>query len=517
MKNPVSQNLTTPAIVTGPNVDHVRREIQELFRHYELIQDCIDGEQAVKDKREFYLPVPNPDDNAGKRNWKNPRYESYLLRAVFYNATKRTLKGLVGQIFMRDPLVKVPTAMQVIVDDSNGAGIDLTQTAKMAAAQVIAFGRSGIFTDYPSTDGIATKADIQNGNIRPTVTLYSPWRIINWRTIPQGGKQLLSLVVLQEEYCCADDGFKQDMATQYRVLALVNGAYVQYIYQRPNNSASWQPVVTINPTDGSGKPMNTIPFMFIGSENNDPMPDAPPLYDLASLNISHYRNSADYEEGCFLCGQPTLIMTGLDENWVQNVLKGTVAIGSRSAIPLPANATAELLQAASNTMIFEAMQHKEKQMTSLGAKLVEQQQVQRTATEANIDETSETSTLASSAQNVAVAIKQALVWAAQYMNLPENEIDFSLNTEFDLVSMSAQDRAQLLKEWQSGGIAWEEYRENLHRAGIATMEDDKAKLLIEQETAEEIALNVANGLAANGAALPLPAASNNVQGAVNGG
>ena len=60
------------------------------------------------------------------------------------------------------------------------------------------------------------------------------------------------------------------------------------------------------------------------------------MYDLAVLNIAHYRNSADYEESCFVTGQPTVWASGLTEAWVEDVLKGELRLGSFGGIPLPA-------------------------------------------------------------------------------------------------------------------------------------------------------------------------------------
>ena len=58
------------------------------------------------------------------------------------------------------------------------------------------------------------------------------------------------------------------------------------------------------PTSAQGQPLTRIPFQFIGWENNDETPDLPPLYDLSIINLAHYRNSADYEEACYITGNP---------------------------------------------------------------------------------------------------------------------------------------------------------------------------------------------------------------------
>jgi hypothetical protein len=128
----------------------------------------------------------------------------------------------------------------------------------------------------------------------------------------------------------------------------------------------------------------------------------------------------------------------------------------------------------------EAMEIKERQMVALGAKLVEQSQVQRTATEAGQENVVESSVLSTVAQNVSSAYRKAIGFALEYMN-SSDKFEFELNTDFEIARMSAQERQQLLTEWQGGGITWEEYRWNLKRSGVAYEDDKKAKTQIEND------------------------------------
>lgn len=479
-----------------PNVAFVREELKKLLPQYEVIRDCVAGEKQVKGRRSKYLPIPNAAD---KSDDNVARYSAYLERAVFYNVTQRTLIGLTGQVFAKNPVVKVPAILKIVNVDANGGGITLTQLAKRGVMQVLSLGRGGVFTDYPTTDGAATQAQLESGDIRPTINIYSPEQIINWRTKTRGAKEILSLVVLEEKYVSSDDGFEMKQDKQWRVLRLTEeDKYEVTIYRKMGGNAGVS-VRTANsiyqiaqgpfyPTDASGKNLDEIPFSFFGVENNDEQPDLPPLYDLASLNIAHYRNSADYEESCFIVGQPTPYFSGLTEAWVKDVLKGRIALGSRGAVPLPENATAGLLQAEANTMPKEAMEHKEKQMVALGAKLVESSTTQRTATEAKIDDASETSALVSAAKNVSAAIKFALEWCAVFVGQPENSVDFELHSDFAISRMTAEDRKQAIAEWQAEAITFTEMRNVLRKVGIATEEDDKAK----QEIDEAIKLDLEN-------------------------
>ena len=479
-----------------PNVTFVRPEVARLLPQYYLIRDAIAGEVTVKESGLKYLPMPNPEDmtTANKK-----RYRQYLFRAVFYNVSRRTLSGLVGQVFMRDPVVKLPTAMEVIEDDASGSGVSLEQQAKKSLTMTLAYSRSGLLVDYPEApaEGVS-KADIAEGNIRPVILTFAPQEVINWRVVSRGSREVLALVVIAEIYCIEDDGFEMKHGGQFRVLSLdPEGQYQVDIWREPvPTSTDGQNILKGNfqihetyfPTDASGARLTEIPFTFIGSENNDSNPDHPNFYDLASINMAHYRNSADYEESCFIVGQPTPVITGLTEEWVKDVLKNKIEFGSRAAIALPAGGDAKLIQAEPNTMIKEAMETKERQMVALGAKLIEQKAVQRTAFETKVEATSEGSILTSVTNNVQEAYEFALKWCAQYMGEDDSSIEFELNTDFDIARLTPEEQNQAVKNWQSGAITFGEMRTVLRKAGQATVDDKEAQTEIAADQVKEMAM-----------------------------
>jgi hypothetical protein len=460
-----------------PNVRFEHPDLVRLKPQYEMIEDCYAGEKQVKYRSDRYLPRPNAADRSPQNL---ERYRAYLLRSVFYNVTRRTTNGLVGVIFDTPPTVKIPDTLKPVIADASGGGISLEQCAQRATRYSLMEGRAGLFVDYPDApeEGIS-KEDADK--LHPQITIYGPLDIINWRVEEIGSSDVLTLVVLREYFIVSDDGFEQKKKEQFRVLRLTNGVYSQQIW-RPTETATggmerpWKSFNDI--TDAKGKSLDRIPFTFIGAENNDAEPDDPPMYDMASLNIAHYRNSADYEELTFLVGQPTPWISGLSEDWVTSVLGGKVELGSRAVIPLPQGGEAGLLQVTESTLPFSAMEHKEKQMVALGAKLVEQKSVERTATEAKIDNEGETSTLANVARNVGSAI----VWALQRCMLfvdgtipADGEIKYDLNTNFGLNDIAPDMLVQLVAAWVAGALGYKELRDRLRLTGLATMTDEEVE------------------------------------------
>jgi hypothetical protein len=465
--------MTTQLV--GSGVQAARLEYRNVIRQYERIRDCLAGQDRIKDRTTVYLPRPNAADGSRENQ---ERYKAYIERAIFYNVAQPTVSGMVGQIFAREPVAELPTRLDVLTQDAAGEGLTLTQLAKRACRHTLSYGRAGIWTDYP-TGGAVSVAQVASGEVRPIVTVYDALNILNWREILVNGRKVLTMVVLREYYDDTTDEFSIRRKQQYRVLRIRDGVYTVQVYRDGVPTGG-----EIVPRNAAGRPFTRIPFTFVGSENNDSEIDVPPMAAIANLNIGHYRNSADYEESVFVVGQPTVFVSGLTEDWLTNQLDGVIRFGSRGGVPLPPDGRAELIQMQPNSAAFEAMDKKERQMVALGAKLVEQRTVQRTAFETGVETASETSVLQDVANNVSAAITFALRQAAEFTGDAPDTIEYSLNDEFDLAMMTPEERTQVIQSWLDGAISFGEMRANLRKSGTATLDEDEARRLIDQEADE---------------------------------
>ncbi|MAF43754.1 MAG: hypothetical protein CMI54_06270 [Parcubacteria group bacterium] len=447
-----------------PDPSYTLPEYDAMLPLWLQIQHCLEGEITIKTQDTTYLPMPNATDLS---NENKARYAAYILRAVFYNFTSRTLNGLVGMVFQKDPQIDIPPSLKTLETDVDGSGVSLLQQSQKTLAAVVSKGRSALFVDFPKTEGDLTQEVINEGGIHPVIIRIAPEQIINWRTVARGSKTVLSLVDILESYVVSDNGFEECLAKQWRVLKLVDNVYTVEIWQEQEGNDSEKVLIeTTVPTDHKGKPLDFIPLTFVGSTNNDPNIDQPPLYDMSVLNIAHYRNSADYEEACFVMGQPTPYFTGLTEHWVKEVLQGEIQLGARAAVSLPEDADAGMLQVEPNTMPKEAMDAKEKQALSLGAKLVEVERVQRTAEEASSDNASDSSVLGTAANNVSEAYEVALRYAGAFVGITE-DATVKLNTDFDSLKISPQEFAQIMAAWNASAITDMEMRAKLIDSGYA--------------------------------------------------
>lgn len=468
-------------------VAFVRKEIQQMLPQWTLIKDCLKGETAVKDKGFTYLPYPST--NSDEFCETDSRYVAYKNRAVFLNVTRRTIYELLAQVFIKDPTIDSQSdnkMIQYLIDNASGNGVSLIQCAKQSLKYAIAYAYGGVLVDFPQTE-MLSKADFDRGTYRPTITPYSPFTIRNFRVEDHGAEERLTLVVLKESYYEFDsDGFELKEKPMLRVLRLINGVYTQIIYYNtsdiPHND-DYEKKKVITPTDCNGNTLDYIPFYFIGMENNNPYPDNPIMYDLASLNIAHYRNSADYENTMFIAGQATLVISGLLGNKSLPVgsSEPVLRLGSEHAISLANGGTASLLQAKSDSGLAESMEKKEKQMSAFGAKFLDSDNVAKTAYQVKVENPSQGSILANCADNVSNAYTKALKTAHRICGLDDSKVMFELNTDFEYNRVGSDEQNFFINAWITGAISFSEMRSYLKRAGTATDDDNVALQEIEKE------------------------------------
>jgi len=485
-------------------VDHIRQDVKQFERDYwSVTRDCFNGAPAVKRRNERYLPMPNSEDNE-KEN--KDRYNAYKTRAIFYNVVGRTARGFKGLVFAKDPSKNLPDQMRYMYQNVDGENCSIDSQAGQALIYALLYARGGFLVNYPHVEGGASVEDVQSGKLGPRITLYEACDIINWRITGNGSGSQLTLLVLREKYAVEDDSYETKEYVRYRELRIVNGVLVVKIWDttelyRSSNayritripSSILKSVTprTFKPTKADATNWEVIPFQIFGADSNDFELEAPPLFDMALVNLGHYVNSADHEESSFMVGQPTYYIRGLTQRWVDENMKKGLYIGSRRVIPLPEKGEVGLVQADPNTLPGEGMKHKEQQMIALGAKLVENAGVARTATETSKQDVVDNSILAVCARNINAAYARCIEWCCLYIGIEFDEDKvYELSDYYETSKMTAQERQQLLEEFISGAIDREEYRTNLKQGKIAWKDDDK---LADDTESRKMALESKNG------------------------
>lgn len=440
------------------DVTYTRAEVENARPDWNKVIDCVEGETAVKAKKKTYLPQPNPTDKS-KENEK--RFEHYIERASFFNATGRTLTGMMGLAFRNKPEIELPKGIEDLQENIDGHGTPAFTQAHDIAEQVLKTARSGLLVDYPQREGATSRAE--QSSVRPKILSYPATSIINWR-VDSSGK--LSLVVLYEN---VDEGteFKPEPVEQWRELRMEGdpevedgpARYVVRVWRKTEGKKELVVHDESTPLNAAGATWDEIPFVFVGAIDNNPNIDRAPLFDLACVNIAHYRNSADYEESAFMVGQPTLVIAGLDD-------ETEVFLGSRSAIGVEIGGRADLLEASPNTLAGSAMEKKEQQMVALGARLLTPGEAAKTAEQSRSETAAAHSPLSLACENISIAYRQAFTWAAMFDSTSEPKVSYEIHSDFTGLVTNPQLLAELIKSWQSGGVPKSDLWASLRQIGV---------------------------------------------------
>lgn len=450
-------------------VDTKHPEYELFASDWKRCRDAVAGERVVKAAGEAYLP------KLAGQNDKD--YKAYLNRALYYEASGKTISGLTGMIF-RKPPVREDGGMTDFVEDVTTDGMNLDDFAKGLVSDVLTTARAGILIDYTKLDTPPrTKAEAVAAGARSFFRHYLAESIIYWS---ENQIRLAEKYKLEKQ----DDEFEHKQGDQIRVLEVVEGRYQQRIFRKKKNIVTgkmeWEQVELIIPL-ARGKSLNFIPFVFVGVEGYQGEVEVPPLLGLANVNLSHYRNSADLEHGAHYTGLPQPWVSGINEVDDQGN-KQTLKIGSSSAWAFKnPDAKAQYLEFEGKGLdtLVDMMKAKEEKMAALGAQMLTPSARRNEAAEtAEIRHMGENSILASLSQTISKALNAALEIAGLWEGKTPATIE--LNTDFMAKSMTPQMLTALVNTWQSGGISDQTLFDNLKKGEIIdsekTFEDEQDEI-----------------------------------------
>jgi hypothetical protein len=451
--------------------DTTHKDYAAMSAKWSRCRHAISGQDEVHEHGVAYLPM--------LKDQTRDDYDAYKKRATFFNATGRTVDGLVGMVFRKAPVIVQPAALEAITADIDLAGTTLSGLAEKVVREVVSVGRIGVLVEYPQVaEQPVTLAQASAQNLRPYASVYKAESIINWRSARVNNVMQLVLVVLREEYEENGDGFAAECKPQLRVLTLETFGYQQQLYRKSEQTGKWEPFGEPIIPLMNGKPLPFIPFFAFGPNSNDLCEQDPPLLDLVDLNLAHYRVTADYEHGCHFTGLPMLFIAGVS-------LKDNekVSVGSQVALVTDnPHADGKFIEFAGQGMnaLEKNLQRKENQMAAIGARMLapEKAGVEAADTLA-MRHSGETSVLAAIANLVSQQLTRIMAFIAAWEGIG-GDVSVKLNTDYLPQGMSAQELAELVRAHQAGAISFDTLFDNLQRGeiirGDKTAEEEREQI-----------------------------------------
>lgn len=428
-------------------VHHDYNEWRDIWRS---IRHAMLGEPAIKREQKRYLPQPEGMDD--------DQYESYVDRAVFFNMTYRTVTGLTGSIFRRAPrLLKSGPKLQKLVKRISKDGMSLELFAKITAQEQLSVGRYGVLLDKSKQE-----------RAEPYLAGYTTENILDWTESEIDGRVQMDYVLLREfktdRRLAVPNGLKGKSAAmmqnptygqlfqRYRILRLRWNAeddryeYIQELYERPDQDGDLSDTPEVIKPLIFGTPFRTIPFKIFSATTSKPEIEKPPILDILSLNLSHYKTYAELEQGRFYTANPVYYVTGSgedDEYKIGPSLVWDLNQGEKAGIIEFNGHGLKSLETALNT--------KENQVAALGGRLIgDSGSAGQSDNQIKLKDRNEQSLLLNVTTVLNENFTELLILLAKWMNEDTEELVFRVNQDFLLNNFAAREFRAITLMWQEG-------------------------------------------------------------------
>lgn len=468
---------------------------------WDMIRDCIAGERKIKDRGRQYLPGLDVETGT--------TYEQYKERASFVNMVGRTVQGLVGTVFRRP--VKVDNVDKDNLKDVTADGLDFNLFCKKVAIEVCALGRVGVLVEMSEEGG------------KPYMCEYIAENILSWKTKKIRGREQPVYVLLREiadltpsltdKGAAILDSYFGVLTARYRVLWLdESDTYRQALYREVETTDEYgnpktvlmQEGPVITPTNG-GATFDFIPMKIIGPLSPTWNVQKSPVLDIATLNIAHYRTSAQLEHGRFFTALPVYYIPISGSND-----KNSYDIGPSVVWEVPEGQKPGILEYFGTGLknLADSLVEKEEHIAQLGGRIMgirpqasgESEQIYK------MKQANEMSILLNITESVSAAMTDVLSWWLDWQRIPSSGYEFetvfdqdSDDTEGRQVRVRWSVRVRLNQDFKALQIAARELRAValLYQSGILPVDQvfralQEAEWIDDEMTLEEFENSLKN-------------------------
>lgn len=408
-----------------------------------VMRDVVMGGRHLKDQGEEYLPKHAKEERRD--------YTVRLHNSVLFNGTERTVDGLAGMVFAKDPVLQdVPGRIEEHLENIDNAGTHFDVFSRQVFSDALEVGHAGILVEVPAVDGPSdrplTEAEEAALGVRPYWCHYRKEDILSWRSEVVAGRTLLSQLVLREKVNEADGEYGDKEVTYYRVL------------RRTDEGVTWERLridedddTVISEGNGPITNQDEIPFVAIYGGKTGLLESRPPLLDLAETNLAHYRLLSDHLYKLHLCNLPVGVLIGVDPDT-------SVQVGPNAWLKLPQSDMKFSWESPDGSTFKDnvtQLQEFKADMAAQGLSLLQVETRQaETATAKRMDKAESDSALAAAARSLQDGLEKALEYHANYMRL-DGGGSVQINRDFENVPITPDEMRALSEQVASGQLSLE--------------------------------------------------------------
>lgn len=423
------------------------------YRNWRLvwraIRHAMIGEVEIKRHGGEYLPKPEGMDK--------DQYEAYLDRAVFYNMVYRTVTGLTGAIYRRPPrLLKAGPKLRELTKRTSKDGLSLLLFSKVITQELLSVGRYGVLAD---------KADSSDPTVKPYLAGYTCENILDWTQTEIDGRDEYDYILLREfitdRRLFTFEGNSNtptpnptygNLFICYRALRLEYNdiderwEYRQELYRRDSADADMTETPEITTPLIYGVPMNRIPFRFFNATTNLGDVEKPPILDILTLNLSHYKTYAQLEHGRFYTANPVYYVSGANE-------EAEYHIGPSVVWEVGQGEKAGIIEFNGQGLrsLEKALETKETQVASLGGRLIgDSNTAGQSDNQIKLKDRNEQSLLLNVTTILNENFTDLLQIVAAWLNEKSDGLEFRANQDFLLDQAAAREFRAITMMYQEG-------------------------------------------------------------------
>lgn len=493
--------------INNEDVKNTNQTYQRMAYSRQQMRDTIEGSNAVKRKREMYLPMPSgfalQDDSSAvsratsdrtklERNafgvefdlpWQhqNPAFKTYLQRAKFPDITARSLDALQGISTRKEPHIKLPPQLAYLEENATQDGLSLIQLYAYMVSEVLAMSK------------VTLVVDIDEDKNEFHFVVYVAESNIDWDyDFDAGGKKFLDYSTFVEmvddecmyiEYSLNEDGNAVVNKYDNDCNLVVEPSDVEEEDESYRLIRKGGAMEVDNELRRLGKPADRLPIFNVGSKVNDAEADHIPLLGISDVAISIYQKDADLTHAEHLTCSPTLFMFGFTDENKPKIIGGGVGVANSNP-----EAHAEYTQTDTSGLdhVQSRIDQAYEEAASYGATIIGTNKTRNEKYEtARLRNSSVTSTLVNVCANAGAAIEDGINYMLEWSGQSKQEDIFEPNTDFVEHSLDAAELTALVGAWINNAISQDTLLYNLFQAGKLpkgeTVDSEKKKIGTDME------------------------------------